>query len=189
MYERFSLASLRNQLASRRALTQLSALGFTCGILTGLVVALFRMAFEGPQAMFLPDANTEGYEQLPSLLRFLLPLGGALMIGVIFHFLNKSERRVGVAHVIERLNNHQGELSLKSFLVQFFAGALSILSGHSAGREGAAVHLGAAISSQLGQRLALPNNAIRSLIGCGTAAAISASFNTPIAGVIFAMEV
>jgi CIC family chloride channel protein len=187
--EHFSLTFLRNQLASRRALTQLSVLGFASGILTGLVITLFRMTFEGPQALFLPGANTENYEQLPRFLHFLLPFGGAILIGLFFYFLNKAERRVGIAHVIERLDNHQGELPLKSLLVQFLAGALSIMSGHSAGREGAAVHLGAAVSSQLGQKLALPNNAIRSLIGCGTAAAISASFNTPIAGVIFAMEV
>ena len=189
MRELFSLTFLRDQLAARRALTQLSLLGFASGVLTGLVVTLFRMTFEGPQALFLPDGSTESYEQLPRLLHFLLPLGGAMLIGLFFFFLKKEERRVGVAHVIERLDNHQGELPFKSFLVQFFAGALSIASGHSAGREGAAVHLGAAISSQLGHWLTLPNNAVRSLVGCGTAAAISASFNTPIAGVIFAMEV
>lgn len=189
MREHFSLTFLRNQLASRQALTQLSVLGFASGVLAGLVITLFRMAFEGPQTLFLPGGNTESYEQLPRHLHFLLPLSGAILIGLSFYFLSKAERRVGVAHVIERLDNHQGELPFKSLLVQFLAGALSIMSGHSAGREGAAVHLGAAASSQLGQKLALPNNAIRSLIGCGTAAAISASFNTPIAGVIFAMEV
>ena len=189
MREFFSLTFLRDQLSARRALTQLSIIGFASGVLTGLVVTLFRMVFEGAQAVFLPGGNTEGYEQLPPLLHFLLPLSGAVIIGLFFIFLAKDERRVGVMHVIERLDNHQGELPFKNFMVQFFAGAFSIVSGHSAGREGAAVHLGATISTQLGHWLTLPNNAVRSLVGCGTAAAISASFNTPIAGVIFAMEV
>lgn len=189
MREFFSLTFLRDQLSARRALTQLSIIGFASGVLTGLVVTLFRMVFEGAQAVFLPGGNTENYEQLPPLLHFLLPLSGAVLIGLFFIFLAKDERRVGVMHVIERLDNHQGELPFKNFMVQFFAGALSIVSGHSAGREGAAVHLGATISTQLGHWLTLPNNAVRSLVGCGTAAAISASFNTPIAGVIFAMEV
>jgi len=94
-----------------------------------------------------------------------------------------------VAAVMERMAYHQGHLSLRGLLLQFAGAAIAIVAGHSVGREGPHVYLGAAAGSLLGQRMGLPNNAIRTLVGCGTAAGIAASFNTPLAGVIFALEV
>ena len=90
---------------------------------------------------------------------------------------------------MERLSYHQGYLRIRSLLLQYIGGAIAIISGQSLGREGPAIHLGAATSSLIGQQLGLPNNTIRTLVACGTAAAIGASFNTPLAGVIFALEV
>jgi CIC family chloride channel protein len=107
----------------------------------------------------------------------------------MLHRLAIHDRKVGIVHVMERLNYHQGYISLRSAIVQFACGVLTVISGQSAGREGPAVHLGAAFSSLMGQWMRLPNNSIRTLVACGCAAAISASFNTPISGVIFAMEV
>ena len=185
----FSLKLLRDQLASTQALTQLSILGFISGIVTGLIIVIFRFTFEKPHTLLLPGNNPEDFERLSNFQHFFLPLGGALVIGAILHYVSPENRRTGIAHIIERLENYQGNLPFKNFMLQFSTGALSILSGLSAGREGAAAHLGATISSQLGQWLELPNNAVRILVACGAAAAISASFNTPIAGVIFAMEV
>ena len=64
---------------------------------------------------------------------------------------NQRYLRVGVVHVIERLDWHQGRLHLGNFLYQFFAGTMVIASGHSIGREGPAVHLGSAAASIMGK--------------------------------------
>jgi H+/Cl- antiporter ClcA len=119
----------------------------------------------------------------------LLPILGGLLLGFIFLRFAKGLHVLGIPRVMERLIYHQGHISLRGFLLQFFGASIAIISGHSVGREGPHVFLGAASGSLLGQYLSLPNNSIRTLVGCGSAAAISASFDTPLAGVIFALEV
>jgi H+/Cl- antiporter ClcA len=167
----------------------LAILGVSSGVVAGIVITLFRLLIEGTQAGFLPDANPENYEALASLWRFMLPVLGGLCLGLLFQFANPESVKVGVVHVLERLFYYQGNMPWKNFVLQFIGAAISIISGHSVGREGPGIHLGAASSSFLGHALRLPNNSMRILVACGAAASIAASFNTPIAGVIFAMEV
>jgi chloride channel protein, CIC family len=180
---------LRFQLSRSDALLLLSILGLLTGFLAGAVIVLFRLVVENLQMLMLPDGLAENYEALSLPMRFLLPVAGGLVLGLIFIKFAKSVYVLGIARVMERLIYHQGHLSLRGFLLQFVGAAIAIISGHSVGREGPLVFLGAASGSLLGQRLSLPNNCVRTLVGCGTAAAISASFDTPLAGVIFALEV
>lgn len=186
------LNHFRTRLASVDALPQLAVLGLLSGLLAGAVIVVFRLAIEQTQISFLPGGDTESYEDLSASMRFLLPTLGGLIIGLIFHSVNKMGGggvQVGIVHVLERLAYHQSHLPLRNFILQFVGATISIISGHSVGREGPGVHLGAASSSLMGQWLRLPNNSIQTLVACGAAASIAASFNTPIAGVIFAMEV
>ncbi|HBC55629.1 MAG TPA: voltage-gated chloride channel [Gammaproteobacteria bacterium] len=182
------LEKLRERLSTVDALPQLTLLGLLTGVFAGLLIVLFRLTIEYGQSWLL-GSNRETYEQISSLGRFLLPLLGSSLIVILFIGISESKRRTGLLHVIERLEYNQGRMGLTNALVQFFGGALCIISGHSVGREGPSIHLGAAAGSSLGRWLDLPNNSIRVLVGCGTAAAIAASFNTPISGIIFAMEV
>lgn len=186
---RKALENLRLRTSRPDALIQLAILGTLAGLMTGLVIISFRLVIEAVQISFLPYGDPENYEGLPLHLRVLLPIAGALLIALLYKILAKKDHSVGVSHVMERLSYHQGYLGLRNLLVQYLGGALAIISGQSLGREGPAIHLGAATSSLLGQKLGLPNNTIRTLVACGTAAAIGASFNTPLAGVIFALEV
>ncbi|MEE8057725.1 MAG: chloride channel protein [Pseudomonadales bacterium] len=183
------ISHFRHRLANANSLLHLSALGVLSGFCCALVMLAFRFAIETPSALWLPGNNPENFEALPAWLHFVLPIAGALMIGLLLKPLLTADTRTGVPHVITHLHAHHGHMPTKNALVQFFGGALAFATGQSGGREGPAIHLGAAANSLLGQKLLLPNNSIRTLVGCGAAAAIAASFNTPIAGVIFAMEV
>ncbi|PID44585.1 MAG: chloride channel protein [Gammaproteobacteria bacterium] len=185
LYVRF----IRRPLAGSDALLQMSLIGLFAGTITGAIIVLFRHAIEIPLYYLIPDQHPEHFETLSRFQQATLPIAGALVIGLFLYAMHISIRKVGVVHVLDRVNNHQGYISFKSLMVQFATGVLTLVSGQSAGREGPVVHLGSACGSLLGQYMKLPNNSIRTLIACGTAAAISASFNTPIAGVIFAMEV
>lgn len=183
-----SINQFRHRLSGIDALPQLTLVSIVIGLFAGSLIILFRLAIYVPLQYFLPK-HTENFEGLPSYLHFLLPIIGAAIIALCFYYIPQRFHNVSVGNVLERLHNHQGRMSLGSLLVQFFGGIACLISGQSIGREGPAVHLGASTASILGQWLKLPNNSLRTLIGCGVAAAIAASFNTPIAGVIFTMEV
>jgi len=179
--------TFRARLAHADALPQLAILGCISGFLTAFTAIAFRLSFELPLEYLLPG-DSESFEQLPVAARFLLPVIGALIVGLIMHRTKPEHHSVGVGHVLERMQHHQAQLPAANGLMQFVGGAIALLTGNSVGREGPAVHLGAVSSSLLGQQLKLPNNSLRTLTACGVAAAIAASFNTPLAGVIFAME-
>lgn len=179
----------RLHLARRQAEPTLVLLGLMAGVLAGGLVILFRLCVDWLQTGFLPGQQPENYEALTMSWRLLLPFIGGLLLAAGAWFIAPATRKVGILHVLERLQYYEGHLPLRNLLVQFFGGIIALASGQSVGREGPSVHLGAGIASLGGQYLSLPNNSIRTLVACGSAAAIAASFNTPLAGVIFAMEV
>ena len=178
----------RPRLAYADPLQRLALLGGAAGAVTGVVVSLFRLAIDRA-ALITLDGHGENFEALAPELRVALPLLGAAIIGIVLTRMTEDRRRTGVAHVLQRLREHGGQLPATNAVVQFFAGTAALATGLSGGREGPAIHLGATASSMLGQRLGVPPESLRILVGCGAAAAIAGSFNTPMAGVVFAMEV
>ena len=180
---------LRLRLAQPDALLQVTLLGLFAGLVAALMVVAFRLALEGLQVYGLGLPGAERYESLPAEWRLLLPVAGALLLGLAFHLLPVGMRNVGVGHVIIRFHRFGAYLPWQNAVVQFLAGIWGLLIGLTGGREGPGIHLGAFGGSLIGHTLGLPNNSVRTLSGCGVAAAISAAFNTPLAGVIFALEV
>jgi CIC family chloride channel protein len=181
------LEAFRLRVSRAAALPELCLLGVLSGVLAAAVIIAFRSVIELGQNAFLP--HYYDYESLGLAWRLLVPVGGGALLGLLFSAVPAGMRRVGVPHIIERLDYHQGRLPLGNAVVQFVGGAIALICGHSVGREGPSIHLGAASSNVPAQWLRLPNNALRVVAACGAAAGIAATFNTPLAGVAFAMEV
>lgn len=177
------------RLATPDALLQLAVLGLLTGVISGVVIVLFRLLVEETQDLLLPGNGSEGYERLSMGMRFLFPVTAGFLLAFLFYKYSKGIRVLGIARVMERMAYHQGYMTIRGFCIQFVGAAIAMIGGHSVGREGPHVYLGGASGSLFGQFLKLPNNSIRTLVASGVAAAIAASFNTPLAGVIFALEV
>ncbi len=115
-------------------------------------------------------------------------VGGGLVVGQLLRFLPNQQAR-GVPNVIEAAALNDSKIDAKEGFISAIVTILSLGTGASTGREGPVVHLGATLSSLLTNTLKLNPAVGRTLLGCGVAAAVSASFNAPIAGVFFALEV
>jgi len=170
----------------------LSILAVIIGAIGGGSAIAFREALAGIQFIFY------GYsEERVATLAGALPwwhilaattLGG-LAVGLFVAFVMPGRRPLGVADVMEACALRGGRMGLSAGIGAAFVSALSLGVGASAGREGPVVHLGASLSAFVAARLRLGRALTQTLLGCGVAAAVAASFNAPIAGAFFALEV
>ena len=182
-----SLTPLRKHLAMPKTSWQLCLLAAVGGAFSALLVILFTLSIKGLQQFYLNQLDD--YTSLDMVSRFDLPIIGAILIIILAWLTGYQYLRTGIPFVLHRLKIAHGVIPLRNTVHQFIGTVIALASGFSVGREGPAVHLGAACSSYIGSLLKLPFNSIRTLCACGIAAGISASFNTPIAAVIFVMEV
>lgn len=121
--------------------------------------------------------------------KLLLPVTGGLIVGPIVQFIAIEIRGSGIPEVMESVAVHGGSIRPRVVVFKALAAAVTIGSGGSAGREGPIVQIGSAIGSAFGQFLTVSAGKLRTLVACGAAAGIAATFNAPIAGSLFAIEI
>ncbi len=121
--------------------------------------------------------------------KIAIPAIGGLLVGPLIYFFAREARGHGIPEVMKAVAVRGGVIRARIVGVKALASALSIGTGGSVGREGPIVQIGSAFGSTLGQWLRLNAAGVRTLVGCGAAAGISATFNAPIAGAIFAAEI
>jgi len=128
-------------------------------------------------------------QTLPWYWIVAIPIAGGLAVGLILHRFTDDGKVRSVADVIEGAALNQGRVEQKEGVASAFASMITLASGGSTGREGPVVHLAGVISSWVSNRINASGITGRDLLGCAVAAAVSASFNAPIAGALFALEV
>jgi len=184
------IANFRDFLSERQPLIWVMAL--IIGGAAAYAAIAFRLAirtFQLPWLGTMDKATTAAAMALPWWMILLAPATGGLIVGFILVRFQRGRRPHNVADVIEASAVGGCRISARDGFLSALISSISLGTGASAGREGPVVHLGAAIASQLEQRFTLSVGAQRTLLSCGVSAAVAASFNAPIAGVLFAHEV
>jgi CIC family chloride channel protein len=122
-------------------------------------------------------------------VKLCAPTLGGLVVGPIVYSFAREAKGHGVPEVMESIVKHAGAIRPRVMIAKVTASAVSIGSGGSVGREGPIVQIGSAIGSAIGQVFRVTGPRLRTLVACGTAAGIAGTFNAPIAGALFAMEI
>ena len=123
-----------------------------------------------------------------AIQRFLSPLVGSLVGGWLLFKYFPEARGSGIPQTRVALLLRNGIIHIRTVIGKFICSSISLGSGVALGREGPSVHIGAGIASAAGRRLGLREEQVQSLIPVGTAAAVAAAFNTPLAAVLFTLE-
>jgi CIC family chloride channel protein len=126
---------------------------------------------------------------LPWWWKILAPATGGLIVGLIIHRFAREAKGHGVPEVMEAVALRGGRIRPRVVLAKLVASGISIGSGGSVGREGPIVQIGSALGSTIGQWLKIDQRRLRTLVGCGAAAGIAGTFNAPVAGALFAVEI
>lgn len=128
-------------------------------------------------------------EQAPWWLVVIIPAAGGLSVGLLIKHFSPESKGHGVSEVIEAVHAHGGKIPTQVAAWKSITAAISIGSGGSVGREGPVVQVGATVGSAIGQHFRVTRGSLTTLVAAGAAAGIASSFNAPIAGATFALEI
>jgi chloride channel protein, CIC family len=151
------------------------------GVMAGLAAVLFTVAIE--------QTSHRLFGLAPSTLRlFAVPPLVSLLTGFLLARIFPDVRGSGVPQTEAAYHLSDGVIPARVPIGKFLTGVLCIGSGHSMGREGPSVQIGAGLASAIGRWLGLSPRRVRDLVPVGAAGALAAAFNTPVAAVLFALE-
>ena len=162
------------------------------GVAAGAAALGFRVGIAALQEFFYGASDKDLHSRLATLhwgWVLGIPVLGGLAVGLLLHTVSEIRRPQSLADVIEGAALREGRVDKREGLVSTLASLITLSTGGSSGREGPVVHLGAVISTYVSGWIKADGITARDLMGCAAAAAVSASFNAPIAGTLFALEV
>jgi len=162
------------------------------GVAAGFAALFFRKAIEALERAIYGSSDQSLHSaasMLPWWWLLVVPVLGGLVVGVLLDRFTPDGRVRSVADVIEGAAIRDGRVERRAGLASAFASLITLSSGGSTGREGPVVHLAGVMASWVSARIHADGITGRDLLGCAVAGAVSASFNAPIAGALFALEV
>jgi len=136
---------------------------------------------------FVESKNILGF--MGNYYVIIIPAIGGLLVGPIIHFFAREAKGHGVPEVINAMVTKGGRIRPRVAIVKTLASSICIGSGGSAGREGPIIQIGSALGSSIGQLFNMTEEKTKTLVACGAGAGIAATFNAPLGGIFFALEV
>jgi len=182
-----AFAFLKQIFTSGTATQKFVALSLLVGVITGFASYLFNELLSF-LSEYLLHFDSHGVPKRSYALFFIPALGG-LIIGPMVTKWAKEAKGHGVPEVMFAVARREGKIRPRVAVVKAIASCICIGSGGSAGREGPIVQIGSAFGSAVGQLFNMSGRVTKMLVACGAAAGIAATFGTPIAGVLFSLEV
>lgn len=184
---------IRLQSRKNSSLVKLNILAILVGIVGGIGSWIFRLTIDIIYQIFfvIPTKFIDniGFSEISWLPFLLSPILGGIIVGFFTTHVSQETKGHGVPEVLESVALNNGKMNLRVPFIKIIASATTIGTGGSAGREGPIAQIGAGFASFLGQKLDLSPKELRTLVVSGVAAGIAATFNAPIGGALFALEV